>query len=62
MATNPSSSLQKSVGCYESNRRKGTCVLWMKEAWNWAASRENMPWEIFDQVRFKPACSAAEAS
>ena len=28
----------------------------------WAASRENVSSEIFDQVRFKPVCSAAEAS
>ena len=29
---------------------------------NWATSRENLSSEIFDQVRFKPACSATEAS
>ena len=28
----------------------------------WAAPRENVSSEIFDQVRFKPACSATEAS
>ena len=28
----------------------------------WATSRENVSSEIFDQVRFKPACSATEAS
>ena len=29
---------------------------------NWATSRENVPSGIFKQVRFKPACSATEAS
>ena len=29
---------------------------------NWAKSRENVSSEIFDQVRFKPACSATEVS
>ena len=28
----------------------------------WATSHENVSSGIFDQVRFKPACSAAEAS
>ena len=28
----------------------------------WAASRENVSSEIFDQVRFKQACLATEAS
>ena len=28
----------------------------------WATSRENVSSEIFDQVRFKPACSATETS
>ena len=28
----------------------------------WAISHENVSSEIFDQVRFKPACSATEAS
>ena len=28
----------------------------------WATSHENVSSEIFDQVRFKPACSATEAS
>ena len=28
----------------------------------WATSRENVSSEIFDQVRFKPAYSATEAS
>ena len=28
----------------------------------WATSRENVSSEIFDKVRFKPACSATEAS
>ena len=29
---------------------------------NWATSRENVSSGIFDQVRFKPVCSATEAS
>ena len=28
----------------------------------WATTRENVSSEIFEQVRFKPACSATEAS
>ena len=28
----------------------------------WATSRENVSSGIFDKVRFKPACSATEAS
>ena len=28
----------------------------------WATSRENVSTGIFDQVRFKPACSATETS
>ena len=29
---------------------------------HWATSRKNVSSEIFDQVRFKPACSATEAN
>ena len=32
---------------------------WKKK---WATSRENVSSGIFDQVRFKPACSATQAS
>ena len=28
----------------------------------WATSHENVSLDIFDQVRFKPACSATETS
>ena len=34
----------------------------MKEGIKWATSRENLSSGIFDQVRFKPAESATEAS
>ena len=34
-ATNPSSSLPKSIGCHEHNHRRGTDVLRIKGTWNW---------------------------
>ena len=43
-------------GNYEKNGRLYICTQY------WATSRENMSSGNFDQVRFKPACSATEAS
>ena len=40
-------------------------VDFMNQLWMyfiWATSRENVSAEIFDQVTFKPTCSAREAS
>ena len=46
-------------------KTKGICEWFFSvfnQTNNWATSHENVSSEIFDQVRFKPACSATKAS
>ena len=37
-------------------------LMQISEVTNWATSRKNVSSGIFEQVRFKPACTATETS